>query len=316
MKIINGSNRVIMAPFGESMITIMPKNVSGDVVASKELVRAIITSGRTNEVGLVTYSSAELQLINEVSGAAPFIHEDIDKAINKLIPEGVKPVIEQRVIQGGETVLVQTEQVSPETEAETSITDSEEIKSLVEASENMKIEIKKLKERNVFLEKSKADLEEQISSLKNQEQPTVDVEEYETKITQLKATNSNLEKLLNEAQTENAKLTESVEKLKTENGKLQKSSTDSSSKKDEEIAKLKSQIAEQASTISRLETVEAKNSDDSDSQKVIDDLTKKLEEANAGFERFRKLLNNTVKANELSWDAANERYIKMPSTTV
>lgn len=311
MKIVNGSNRVIMAPFGGTLITIMPKNVSGDLVANKELVRAIITSGKISEVGLVTYSSAELQLINEVSGAAPFIHDDIDEAINKLIPGGIKPIVEQKVISGGETVLVQTEEVG----SESAVTPTEpvtEVKELVEQNETLKIEKKKLSEQIAALVSDKKNLADKVAELNAQIVKVSDNEELEKKVNDLTATKKSLEGLLEQAQESNAKLTEELEKQKTETAKLLKSAGDKSNTQEEELTKLRSQIAEQAAALKKKDEELATKGSSADADKTIEELTSKLNEANAGLERFRKILNNTVKTNNLTWDAKGEQYVPSP----
>lgn len=304
MKIINGSNRVIMTPFGNSLLTIMPHNVSGDVVASRDLVRAIITSAKVNEVGIVTYSSAELSLINEISGAAPFIYDDLDTAITKLIPGGVEPV-EQRVIQGGETVLVQTESSKNDEKKDT----PEEIQTLVNSIEELKKKVSSLQAELSAEKSTNSQLNDTIQNLKLQLTDQQDAEELNKKVLDLQATNKNLEKLLSQSQDENAKLTESIETYKKDAAAALKKASTNDSAKDEEIAKLKAQISEQAAMLKSLEEKAANNDNSTDLESKLSEMEANLKEANVGLEKFRGLLNNTVKNNNLVWDAKKGYYV-------
>lgn len=300
----------------------MPHNVSGDIVPSKDIVQAVITAGQVGEIGIVAYSGAELQVINTVTGSAPFIYDSLDKAVEKLIPGGVKPIVEQRVVSGGETVMVSTEvPTTPEKQEESDgKTYSAQIQLLFDQNEKLSKDNKSLTEQlaaeknTVSTQKEKiAELE---SKLKLQIGAQTDNETLTKKVNDLIATNKNLEKMLNEQQEENAKLTTEIETLKKESSALINKGSESTAAKDKEIADLKKQIEEQKVALSKKDE-ELSAQDNSNSEEVeakLKGMEDKLKEANAGLERFRGILNKTVKENGLTWDAKQGFYIPVPTS--
>ena len=270
MKIVNGSNKVLMLPLGGTMMTIMPKSVSGDIVASKALVTAAITTASVKELGLVTYSAAELQLINEVSGAAPFIYQDLEDATTKLLPEGEAPIVEQRVVQGGETVAIATERVG----GVPSSANLEEIQSLTAqlGEQTAKVETleKESKQKSDTIQKLENEIKElKLTAGKAQKDP-----ELEKKLIDLETTKGKLEKLLSEEQDKNASITKDLEEAKT-----------LLSQKNQKIEEL--QNAETASGIDP------------------EELKKAQDEA----KRFKDLLAKTVERNGLAWNAEEKAYL-------
>lgn len=309
MKVVNGSKKVILLPFGQQMINILPENISQDLVANRELVRAIIVSALPNQIGIVTYSAAELALINEVSGAAPFIYDNLETAIEKLLPEGIKPVVEQRTVIGGEVVKVEAEIQNQEN------TSNGDLQKLIEENETLKEKVNVAEAAAASNKQRVEQLEKELSEAKvAATQPVEDVE-TKKKLQDAETVISKLQTNISDEQEKNAKLTKELEEAqKTASNYLKKISEIEASKGDEN-QKMMSQISEQGSVISK------QNAEIESLKKQIDELSTapgesfdsikaELEKAKSECEKFKGLLSNTVKLNGLVWNAEQQGYIQ------
>lgn len=304
MKIVNGSSSVLLLPLGGSMMPILPKNVSGDVVATKQLVTAAITSLGVDQLGLVTYSAAELQVINSITGAAPFLYQNLDDAIAKLIPGGVKPIVETRIVAGGETVMQKSEE--QQENPGTLHADPNASKELLEAKTSLGELAEQLKEKDETIKT----LNEKVTS-KDQE-----IKGLNTKITDLTAKlnapadNSEHEKQIKNLNATIDKLTTNIDASDTENKKLK-----------DKIASLEKLVAEKSAKIDELATAEqgvdpAKLDEALAAQKVAEDkfatLEKDYAELKQNFDKaanFKTILEKTRDKNNLVWSKDEGCYI-------
>lgn len=268
---------------------ILPKNVSGDVVATKQLVTAAITSLGVDQLGLVTYSAAELQVINSVTGAAPFLYQDLDDAVANLIPGGIKPVVETRIVSGGETVMQKSEEQQENPGA--LYADKNASKELLEAKTSLGELAEQLKEKDETIKT----LNERVTS-KDQE-----IKGLNTKITDLTAKlnapadNSEFKKQIKNLNATIDKLTSTIDERDTENKNLK-----------DKIVTLEKLVTEKSAKID--ETLAA--------QKVAEDkaitLEKDYAELKQNFEKaanFKTILEKTRDKNNLVWSKDEGCYI-------
>ena len=84
MRIYNGTNSQVNLPLaGNQRITIAPKAVSGDIMASTELLSLLVTSYRTDELALVISGPFEINLCATIPATTEYVVQSLDEAIQR-----------------------------------------------------------------------------------------------------------------------------------------------------------------------------------------------------------------------------------------
>lgn len=302
MKIVNGSEQVLMLPLGGQMMTILPKNVSSDIVASKSLVLAAITTNTPENIGLVTYSAAELQVINSVTGSSPYLYQNLEDAVSKLIPEGIQPIVETRVLDGGEAVIQSVVKVNDKT----SDLEFEELSKLKSAYKFSTDKITELESQIEKITKENQDLSNKLkeSELTSKNQ-SIDADLVK-KSGDLEKTRAKLESLLQDEQGKSAELTSKLDEASKliieKNKKIEELSSYANLK--EELDKLKDQ---NQNLISDLKESSDKITELSKSSVNPDELDK----AKRDTDNYKAILAKTVETNKLVWNGAEGCYLPL-----
>lgn len=89
MRIYNGTDSQLTLPFngtGEK-ITIQSHSVSGNILPSTEFLSLLVTSFDYSEIALIVSGPFEINMCAGVSGAAGFVVQSIEEAIERFTPK-------------------------------------------------------------------------------------------------------------------------------------------------------------------------------------------------------------------------------------
>lgn len=281
-----------MVPLGAGMLTVMPHSVSGDVVATKQLVFIVISSLPIGKIGIVTFSAAELQVINSVTGAAPFLFNTLEEAVQKLIPGGVKPTKETRIINGDGSVAAQVSESAsgdqaPEGQGQPSAETLQQVEDLKHQLDDANASNKTLSDLVKQREARVSELEKQITELTakvNNPQPD---EASAKEIKDLKDTIAKRDEAINAEQDNNAELTSRVKEL-------------------EQLLSEKSQKVDELS----------KQTSEGIPKAEYDKVVEEKAQMESNYNNIRSILAKTVETNKMTWNKEEGVYKIMEDPNV
>ena len=87
MRIFNGTSRQMDLPLNaKQRISIAPKAISGDILATSELLSLIVTSYTTDEVAIVISGPFELKVAANMPATVNYVVQSIEEAIMRFNP--------------------------------------------------------------------------------------------------------------------------------------------------------------------------------------------------------------------------------------
>ena len=88
MRIYNGTKSVINLPLTESQrITVAGHSVSGDIMPNTEFLSLLVGSYDYSELALIISGPYEINMCSQVSGAAGFVVQSLEEAIERFTPK-------------------------------------------------------------------------------------------------------------------------------------------------------------------------------------------------------------------------------------
>lgn len=117
MRVYNGTKSQLDLPLsGIQRITIPANAVSGDIMPSTEFLSLLVGSYDYSEIALIVSGPYEINMCAGVSGAAGFVVQSLEEAIERFAPketatiEEAVPVVEQPVVSEPETCTCEAEE--------------------------------------------------------------------------------------------------------------------------------------------------------------------------------------------------------------